>query len=781
MDELQSPRVIVRFQDQISVKDRKDAAKSLMESEPGLWRKLVSEFGDVRLTPAITSMKPDEIRKLQSIAAERDPTYAPANFDNFFEAEGEKVEDISAFAAALRRMPSLRSVEVERGGPPPLVDASNDPLAVNQGYLDAAPGGINARFAWTVTGGDGAGQAVVDVEGGWELAHEDLTAHGATLIGGTNSTNLLWRSHGTSVLGEICASDNTVGCVGIAPNVGSVRVSSIFGSSYSGAILAALPSMSFGDVLLIELQTTASTTPAGDPTYGPIEVLDINYEAIRLATALGIVVVEAGGNGTNNGGTPAVDLDVYTNAGGQRILWRDPTNADFRDSGAIIVAAATSSAPHTRLAYSTFGERIDCYGWGQNVETTTTDAMGSTTAYRSNFGGTSSASPIVTGAALCLQGVVEQANGFRMSPRQVRAILSDPALNTLPSAAETTAMGVLPNLQAIINTSIGATPDIYLRDFVGDSGEPHGGAISASPDIIARPVAVANPQASFGAGSGTENSASEGYTVQGGQDNFIYVRALNQGPVDATGATATVYWSEVSTLVTPDLWNLVGTVNMPAIPQGEVLTCADALTWSSGDIPATGHYCFVGLLDHPNDPAPGPADFGDWTNFTNFIRNNNNVTWRNFNVEDPAPAPGAEPEGFVALPFLVPGAFDEPRDFAIEMIGKLPRDAKVMLELPVNFLEIMKSDLKIEKVDRGKNIAVALLPPSGKILLGRGRMPAKARFRMRLLVALAKEDMKRPHQIAVRQLYLGEEEVGRVTWRLEPGRRKLEKQGKQNA
>ncbi|NJM30793.1 MAG: hypothetical protein HC855_12460 [Rhizobiales bacterium] len=335
-------------------------------------------------------------------------------------------------------------------------------------------------------------------------------------------------------------------------------------------------------------------------------MLDINYEAIRLATALGVVVVEAGGNGTNNGGTPAVDLDVYTNAGGQRILWRDPANADFRDSGAIIVAASTSSAPHTRLAYSTFGERIDCYGWGQNVETTTTDAMGSTTAYRSNFGGTSSASPIVTGAALCVQGVFESSNNSGSARGRCGLLLSDPALNTPPAASETTAMGVLPDLQSILNSSVGLTPDIYLRDFVGDSGEPHGGAISASPDIIVRPVAVANPQASFGAGSGTENSASEGYTVQGGQDNFIYVRALNQGPVDAAGATATVYWSEVSTLVTPDLWNLVGTVNMPVIPQGEVLTCADALTWSSADIPATGHYCFVGLLDHLNDPAPGP-------------------------------------------------------------------------------------------------------------------------------------------------------------------------------
>lgn len=74
-------------------------------------------------------------------------------------------------------------------------------------------------------------------------------------------------------------------------------------------------------------------------------------------------MVEAGGNGTNNGGTPAVNLDTYQNSAGKRILWRNVGNADFRDSGAIMVAAASSVAPHTRLAYSTHGARIDCYGW----------------------------------------------------------------------------------------------------------------------------------------------------------------------------------------------------------------------------------------------------------------------------------------------------------------------------------------------------------------------------------------------------------------------------------
>jgi serine protease len=49
-------------------------------------------------------------------------------------------------------------------------------------------------------------------------------------------------------------------------------------------------------------------------------------------------------------------------------------------------------------------------------------------------------------------------------------------------------------------------------------------------------------------------------------------------------------------------------------------------------IPASGHYCFVGLVGTAADRAPGLAAFSDWANFTTFISANNNVTWRNFNV-----------------------------------------------------------------------------------------------------------------------------------------------------
>ena len=186
----------------------------------------------------------------------------------------------------------------------------------------------------------------------------------------------------------------------------------------------------------------------------------------------------------------------------------------------------------------------------------------------------------------------------------------------------------MPNLRAIIDGMVlNLSPDIYLRDFVGDNGDPHLGAISSSPDIILRPMAVPDPQAAFGAGSGTENDVTLGYEAESGQDNFVYVRVRNRGGTAASSVAATVYWAPPSTLLTPDLWTLLGTAMLPTVPTGDLLTVSDTIVWPAAAIPAPGHYCFVSILNTPRDPGPTPADLMDWNNFTTFIRSNNNVTW----------------------------------------------------------------------------------------------------------------------------------------------------------
>ncbi len=72
---------------------------------------------------------------------------------------------------------------------PPLVYAHDDVLAEDQLYLDPAPWGINARYAWTFAGGDGEGQRLADIEYGWNLGHIDMAGHNFTNASHPVSTN----------------------------------------------------------------------------------------------------------------------------------------------------------------------------------------------------------------------------------------------------------------------------------------------------------------------------------------------------------------------------------------------------------------------------------------------------------------------------------------------------------------------------------------------------------------------------------------------------------------
>ncbi|MFF2275739.1 S8 family peptidase [Agromyces sp. NPDC058126] len=341
-------------------------------------------------------------------------------------------------AKELAARDDIASAYVEGGPTPPPVDASDDPRSDDQGYLDAAPAGIDARWAWGAA--DGSGIGFVDLEQGWTRNHEDLVAANITIISGVSQA---YHGHGTAVLGEVVGVDNAIGVVGIAPGA-SARVVSQYRTSTSyrtaEAIISATDAMSPGDVLLLEAQTTI-----GDSGYLPVEVEDAVFDAIRDATDAGIIVVEAAGNGGN-------DLDDFTDPDGKRVLRRG--HADFRDSGAIMVGAGSSTAPHSRLSFSNFGSRIDCYGWGQGITTTGDGWTGtSTTQYTSSFGGTSGASPIVTGAALLLNSWHRAREGWPLGPSAMRSWLSS-AINT-PSAIPTTdRIGVMPNLRAIIEAII---------------------------------------------------------------------------------------------------------------------------------------------------------------------------------------------------------------------------------------------------------------------------------------------------------------------------------------
>jgi len=364
------------------------------------------------------------------------------------------VAELGDRAAAERAAKSLLGREeveeayVEAGPYPPPVNPTDDPRSSSQAYLDTAPGGLDARWAWGVT--DGSGVGFVDLEQGWTLNHEDLAAAGINIISGLSNA---FHGHGTAVLGEVVGVDNTVGVVGMAPKA-SARVVSQYRTttnySTADAIVSAVQVMSPGDVLLLEAQTGFNGL-----SNLPVEIESATFDAIRHAVDAGIIVIEAAGNGAN-------DLDTVVDSANRLRLNR--SSGDFRDSGAIMVGAASSAAPHSRLSFSNFGSRIDCFGWGENITTTGDGWQGtSTTAYTSGFGGTSGASPMVAASALLVQSWRKKTQNLHYSPDVMREILSSAATNTQSVNPAQDRIGVMPNLRAVIEQQQAA--ERFHRDF----------------------------------------------------------------------------------------------------------------------------------------------------------------------------------------------------------------------------------------------------------------------------------------------------------------------------
>jgi hypothetical protein len=523
--------------------------------------------------------------------------------------------------------------------------------------------------------------------------------------------------------------------------------------------------MAPGDVLLLEVQRD----------FLPTEIDEADFVAIRGAAAKGIIVVEAAGNGNAN-------LDAWADDSGVHRLDRSQwVNNDF-DSGAIMVGSSKSAPTHNRFVGlgagegSNYGSRLDCFAWGEDIITTGYGHMnpgaGEDVAYTDDFGGTSGASAIIAGAALILQGMYKETppKDGRISPSQMRTLLSDATTGTPQGAGVSGHIGVMPNLRAIIETTLGITPDVYLRDDVGDTGlVPSTGSISASPDIIVRPNRVANPVASFGEGSGTENSNSLGFEVEAGQDNFVYVRMRNRSTrAAASNTTATVYWSEVSTLVTPDRWNLIGTTAPINVPAGDTLVVTDPIVWPAAAVPATGHYCFVGILDQARDLAPVVPPPTDWDGFYAFIRNQNNVAWRNFNVINDVADPSVHP-------FMIAGAPDESRSFDLEIIQQLPKNAKVILEVPLDLMAALPSKSYIKaNLDKKRKVASLKLPAQPSVPLNNVQLTKGAQFRCRLILKGLKGKKAQGHSVAIRQVF-EEREVGRVTWLFQQQSKEYEK------
>ena len=310
-----------------------------------------------------------------------------------------------------------------------------------QGYKDKSPPGIGPIP--NVKGSDAKGMSFADVEYDWTLNHEDLGIPNLRFLETELTPDRFGGpEHGTAVLGILSSLPNSFGVTGIAPGALAYVASASsteLGYMPARAIGIAMNKLQAGDVIVIEQQSPI----CGLEDYGPLEYYQDVFDAVSAATAKGIIVVAAAGNGD-------VNLDRGTCQG--------TFDRAKRDSQAIIVGAG-SSTDRTKLSFSNYGSRVDVQGWGENVTTTGYgDAYNPTNDvrryYTKSFNGTSSATPIVAGTVLVIQGVRKACGLPPATPLEMRDLLV--RTGTRQGSPRAKNIGPLPNLQAALKASVPA-------------------------------------------------------------------------------------------------------------------------------------------------------------------------------------------------------------------------------------------------------------------------------------------------------------------------------------
>ena len=469
--------LIVMMEPEVRLRATADGVSSGADADVGpLAAVLASE--DAALEPlfGVSEERIDQLTayvsaRTQQPVPELSPYYRVRASDERLDALAPQLADLPTVAAAyVKPAPEPAAVldaeaRVSQVLPPATAD-----FTARQGYLRAAPEGVDADWARTQAGGAGTGMQIVDVEGAWQLAHEDLLQNQSGVIAGTPTADLSWRNHGTAVFGEFGGDLNGVGIVGIAPDA-NARGASIFPAVGSAAaIRAAADHLNAGDIILIELHRPGPrfnfAQRLDQAGYIAIEWWPDDYAAIRYAIARGVIVVEAAGNGAENLSDALYDQP----AAGFPATWRNPFNPASPSSQAVVVGAGapppgTHGRDHgpdrSRLDFSNHGARVDAQGWGREVTTTggrgtaAGDLQGGvdeTLWYTDTFSGTSSASPIVVGALASIQGILAARGLARLTPQGAIDVLraTGSPQTDAPGRPATQRIGHRPDIRAAI-------------------------------------------------------------------------------------------------------------------------------------------------------------------------------------------------------------------------------------------------------------------------------------------------------------------------------------------
>jgi hypothetical protein len=790
---------MVKFRDHVPI-PYEDGAEHYFEGiGDRSWSALAAHYPGLTLKRMFTVLRPRQIEALVARAQLADPSYHPPNFFTNFFVEGPDPNQVEQVAQAFAAWPLVEHAQAQVDVEPPYVGWENEERLSTQPQIDPPPRGVDSKHLWAL-GADGTGVLVLDIEQGW-AQHEDLPPLPDPIFG----VSRLAQGHGTAVLGILVAiGTNGKGIVGIAPNASFAISSSVLSHTDDifnepEAVMVASSAMTFGDVMLIELHQRLPESLGGNRM--PLEYNRAAHSCIRLATALGIIVVEAAGNGKT----------------------RIDDHLPEEESGAILVSAARS-ADLTRDTESNFGDRVSCFAWGDGVGTTGDGGSGEDPAAYSLFQNTSAAAAVVAGATVLYQSFAQSpasALNFRLGPKQMRAML---VANGYPAAAtESDPIGVMPDLGQLASAS---GVDIYLRDHIGDDGTPHDGPIGLSPDIILRHQKVPDADAAFGEPSGTRDRDDLSDLFG---SRYIYVRALNRGTKDAQNVVAHLYTAGPSPFPYPTEWSHLGDLVIGHVPAGNTLKISpNPLTWDGP--PSSGHVCLIALLEDIDDPAPDlvsfwrrpfidlnlpeawpfnavhlpgiwPSRWFDADSYARFLRNNNNVALRCLSfisIGDIMGRISSARAEFVAAGLDIWRSPPTKRDFSraawrryleelkdedrpkdmviLELVKEMDTAVRVRLEIP---------DLLMPEPVNGRVVDPTRDSPRGfTVIEDDGKRPAAVRLQaprgvhsVKCRIVVGSSDRARlvGARVGVRQV-LGDWEMGRFVWQFtneSPRRRRL--------
>ncbi|MDH5036646.1 MULTISPECIES: S8 family peptidase [Chryseobacterium] len=341
----------------------------------------------------------------------------------------------------LERFPEIEYVSVMSAEPiePPLVNAfvATPDLESLQTYLNDNPG-INAKYAWS-RGITGQNIRVRDVEYGFYKTHEMLSNQNSIQLEPGYSPNAglannNYRDHGTAVVSILGSIKDNIGLTGAAYSASEIKGYmewTTVGYNRASAVSRSINASQAGDIILYEMQTGGK-----DGQYCPAEYDKVIWDLTKAATDSGIIIIAAAGNGNQN-------LD-------------DPFYATYLargNSGAIIVGAGSPNTTHSKLSFSTFGSRVDVQGWGSSVMAA---GYGSYAKYDNDnnrtynyFSGTSSATPVVSSAAILIQSFYRQTTGQYLTPSAMKNLLISTGI---PQGGTVTGqkIGPLPNVKNAI-------------------------------------------------------------------------------------------------------------------------------------------------------------------------------------------------------------------------------------------------------------------------------------------------------------------------------------------